>query len=114
MGHLSCRHLTKLDTAVATGKLEGPKVWDPLLKILWERGMAHEQSYVKHLEQAGFEVARIDGAGIETKQVDDTIEGMRAGVEIIVQGCDASSSEISLFEMISCVILPAKSRFSRF
>ena len=86
MGHLSCRHLTKLDTAVATGKLEGPKVWDPLLQILWERGMAHEQSYIEHLEQAGLEVARIDGAGIETKQVNDTIDAMRAGTQIIVQG----------------------------
>jgi hypothetical protein len=31
--------------------------------ILWERGLAHEQSYIEHLEGAGFEVVRIDLGG---------------------------------------------------
>ena len=43
VGHLNCRHLTGLDIAVATGALKKPKVWDPLLEILWERGARHEQ-----------------------------------------------------------------------
>src|SRR5258708_5354446 len=86
VGHLSCRHLTQLDLAVAVGKAKAPKYWDPLLQILWERGLTHEQNYVEHLEQVGFEVARIEGVGIETKQLNDTLEAMRAGVSIIVQG----------------------------
>jgi uncharacterized protein len=86
VGHLSCRHLTQLDKAVTTGTLEAPKVWDPLLEVLWERGLAHEKSYVEHLEKAGFETIRIDGGGIETKQVDDTLRAMRSGIQVIVQG----------------------------
>jgi len=38
VGYLNCRHLTGLDRAVAEGVLAKPKVWDPLLQILWERG----------------------------------------------------------------------------
>jgi predicted RecB family nuclease len=85
VGHLNCRHLTQLDLAVARGKAAAPKIWDPLLQILWERGLKHERNYVEHLEKAGFGVARIEGVGIETKQLNDTLEAMRAGVSIIVQ-----------------------------
>lgn len=49
VGHLNCRHLTALDRAVAEGALAKPKVWDPLLKIISERGSAHER---KRLEGA--------------------------------------------------------------
>ena len=45
IGHLSCRHLTKLDAAVARGQLEAPKSYDPFLEILWQRGAAHERAY---------------------------------------------------------------------
>src|SRR6266851_204162 len=86
VGHLSCRHLTQLDLAVATRKLQPPKVWDdPLLQLLWERGLAHERSYVEHLEQQGVQVARVEGVGIEQKQLKDTADAMRAGVPVIVQ-----------------------------
>jgi predicted RecB family nuclease len=86
IGHLGCRHLTQLDLAVATGKEKAPKIWDPLLELLWERGLAHERSYIEHLDASGFKIARIDGFGIEPKQLKDTGDAMRAGVPIIVQG----------------------------
>src|ERR1700704_534492 len=84
--HLGCPHLTQLALAVATGKEKAPKIWDPLLELLWERGLAHERSYIEHLDASGFKIARIDGFGIEPKQLKDTADAMRAGVPIIVQG----------------------------
>ena len=60
VGHLNCHHLLGLDRAVAEGALPKPKVWDPLLEILSERGMAHEQSYLEHLTKAGLDVVRIN------------------------------------------------------
>jgi hypothetical protein len=36
--------------------LSKPKVWDPLLQILAERGAAHEHSYIEHLTTAGLGV----------------------------------------------------------
>jgi hypothetical protein len=44
--------------------LPKPKVWDPLLQILWERGAAHEQSYLEHLNGMGLDVVRIDGIDV--------------------------------------------------
>ena len=86
VGHLNCRHLTGLDIAVATGALEKPKVWDPLLQLLWERGARHEQAFVEHLKSQGFSVTVIDGIGVDDEAVARTRDAMIAGDEIIVQG----------------------------
>lgn len=86
VGHLNCRHLTGLDRAVAEGALAKPKVWDPLLQILSERGSAHEQAYIEHLQAAGYQVARIDGVEVTDAAVADTIAAMQSGMQVIVQG----------------------------
>jgi len=91
VGHLNCRHLTALDRSVADGTLAKPQVWDPLLKILSERGTAHEQAYIEHLEAGGFTVTRIDGVEVNDKAVADTRAAMVAGSPVIVQAalsCD--------------------------
>jgi uncharacterized protein len=41
-GHLNCRHLTALDLEVAKGTRPKPKVWEPMLELLAERGALHE------------------------------------------------------------------------
>src|SRR2546421_12050908 len=87
VGHVACNHLTALDAAVARGELHRPRFWDPLLQALFDRGLAHERQYVEHLRHAGYEVVEIDGPGkIDQARIDKTIEGMRAGVGVIVQG----------------------------
>ena len=86
VGYLNCRHLTGLDRAVAEGALAKPKVWDPLLEILAERGAAHEQSYVEHLTRAGLDVVRIDGVEVTNEAVAETLAAMQRGVPVIVQG----------------------------
>src|SRR5438105_11978340 len=87
VGHVDCHHLTALDAAVARGELEKPRFWDPLLQALFDRGLTHERAYVEHLRQTGREVVEIEGpAGIDQARVDKTIEAMRAGAAVIVQG----------------------------
>ncbi|CFX30143.1 conserved protein of unknown function [Candidatus Filomicrobium marinum] len=86
VGHLNCRHLTSLDRSVAEGTLAKPKVWDPLLMVLAERGTKHEQSYIDHLEASGIEVVRIDGVDVYDKAVTETLDAMRAGAQVIAQG----------------------------
>jgi hypothetical protein len=51
-GHCHCRYLTALDLEVATGARPKPKVWDPVLELLAERGALYEASYVEHLRAA--------------------------------------------------------------
>jgi hypothetical protein len=38
VGHLDCHHLTALDAAVARGSITKPRIWDPVLQTLVERG----------------------------------------------------------------------------
>lgn len=85
VGHLNCHHLTALDRAVAEGVLSKPKVWDPLLQILSERGAAHEQSYVEHLTVAGLDIVRIDGIDVTATAVAETRSAMQRGAPVIVQ-----------------------------
>jgi predicted RecB family nuclease len=86
VGYLHCRHLNALERAVVEGALAPPKVWDPLLQILAERGSAHEQNYLEHLTKAGLDVVRIDGFDISGQSVTETLAAMRRGVPVIAQG----------------------------
>ena len=86
VGYLNCRHLSNLDRAVAEGTLTKPEVWDPLLQILWERGSIHEQNYIAHLEQVGLDIVHVDGFDVTDEAVNGTLEAMRQGIKVIVQG----------------------------
>src|SRR5258708_6869769 len=86
VGHLDCHHLTALDAAVARGTLSKPKIWDPVLQALVERGIAHERQYVDTLKQSGLSVVEIAGGGINTTQAQQTLEAMRSSADVIVQG----------------------------
>ena len=85
---LSCRHLTALDLAVAHRTREKPhRPEDPLLELLWQRGMDHEKAYVDSLRRDGREV--LDLNGIPRNQADEaiaqTLDAIRAGKDVIVQ-----------------------------
>jgi len=86
VGHLDCRHLTALDAAVAGGSMQKPRIWDSVLEALVARGRAHEQEYVEHLQQQGIEVVAIEGGGVTSIQVEQTLAVMRTGADVIVQG----------------------------
>jgi uncharacterized protein len=86
VGHLNCRYLTSLDLAVANGKLAKPLIRDPVLELLAQRGALHEEAYVEHLKTNGFSATVIDGVGVDSSAVAKTLEAMKAGAQIIVQG----------------------------
>src|ERR1700722_7944794 len=86
VGHLDCHHLTALDAAVASGTATRPKIWDPVLETLAERGRAHERQYVEKLKESGLAVVEIEGGGISAPLVAQTLEAMRAGAAVIYQG----------------------------
>ena len=85
VGYLNCHHLAALDRAVADGALLKPKVWDPLLQILSERGAAHERDYIEHLTKAGLDVVYIDGIEVTTTAVAETRGAMQRGIPVIAQ-----------------------------
>jgi len=85
VGHLNCNHLTELDLSVASGNLKKPHVWDPLLEILRERGDRHEQEFVQHLRDQGFNTVTIDGVDITDDAVALTNNAMAEGTDVIIQ-----------------------------
>ena len=84
-GHLNCRHLTALDLEVARGTRPKPHVWDPVLELLAERGALHEASYVDHLRAGDLGIVHVNGTGVDSASVSETLDAMRAGTAIIVQ-----------------------------
>jgi predicted RecB family nuclease len=85
VGYLNCNHLSALDIDVVNGAREKPQHYDPLLELLKERGNKHEQAYLDHLKQSGFDYVCIDGVDISDASVKATIEAMQRGCQIIVQ-----------------------------
>jgi hypothetical protein len=107
VGHLNCGHLTGLDLAFAKGALERPRVWDPLLDILWERGARHEQGFVDHLKANGFAVTVIEGVGIDADAVARTRAAMADGAQIIVQGAFQTNRWVGRTDVLRRVEKPS-------
>jgi predicted RecB family nuclease len=107
VGYLNCHHLSALERAVAEGAVKKPHVWDPLLKILWERGSIHEQNYVEHLTKAGLEVVRIDGFDVSPEAVAATIAAMRRGAQIIAQGALSHRGWVGRADILRRIEVPS-------
>ncbi|MGY4169895.1 TM0106 family RecB-like putative nuclease [Bradyrhizobium sp. USDA 4529] len=86
VGHLNCRYLTELDLKVANGELAKPKIWDPVLETLAERGAQHELGFIEHIKTAGFSVTVVDGVGGDVPALTATRQAMERGDAVIVQG----------------------------
>ncbi len=106
VGFLNCRYLSYLDLAVVEGARSEPDAWDPMLKLLWERGSAHEAEYVAHLMQAGLDVARIDPADPAGGEA-QTLAAMKAGASIIVQGSFSYGGWIGRPDILRRVEVPS-------
>ena len=107
VGYLNCQHLSGLDRAVAEGTLEKPKVWDPLLEILWERGSIHERKYVEHLTKTGLEIVAIDGVDVTDDAVAQTLTAMKSGAQAIVQGALSHEAWSGRADILRRVKLPS-------
>ena len=83
---LSCRHRTALDMAVALGDRKRPFVHDPLLEILWERGIEHERRYVESLRAEHQTVTDLTSIFDHPERLEATLEEMRKGTAVIIQG----------------------------
>jgi uncharacterized protein len=84
---LSCRHLTALDMAAALSKRKRPHFDDPLLQILFDRGLEHERQYVVSLQAQGLKIVALAPDNKDRDAaVAQTLDAMRSGVDVIVQG----------------------------
>lgn len=79
--HLGCKHLTELERDVVLKKRKRPGFTNASLAALAERGLAHEKAYVKYLRSQNKNVVELE----EHASVQQTLELMRAGADVIVQ-----------------------------
>ncbi|MEH2626307.1 putative RecB family nuclease [Bradyrhizobium sp. AZCC 1719] len=108
VGHLNCTYLTELDLKVARGELKRPKIWDPVLETLAERGAAHEQAFIDHLKTLGMAVTVIDGFGLDPKSISATLEAMSRGDAVIVQGALQSGTWNGRADVLRRVDTPSR------
>ncbi|WP_338053298.1 TM0106 family RecB-like putative nuclease [Rhodomicrobium udaipurense] len=107
VGHLNCGHLTALDIQVTNGTLAKPIHWDPLLEILRERGFRHEQAFIDHLKASGLDAVTIEGVDNSDTSVNATLDAMKGGREIIIQGSLRSGRWAGRADILRRVSMPS-------
>jgi predicted RecB family nuclease len=107
VGHLNCRHLTQLERQVAQGTAAPPRIWDPALAALWERGQAHEDSYIEHLVAQGLTLLKVPGVDITTEAVALTHAAMREGRDAIVQAALQSGAWVGRVDVLLRTAAPS-------
>src|SRR5688500_8450478 len=81
---IGCRHLTVLERPAAHKLAKRPFFEDPMREILRERGLAHEQEYVRRLARSGNGVVEITRSS--STALDETLAAMGDGADVTVQG----------------------------
>ena len=85
VGFLYCGHLTELSLATVRGVLTKPTADDPDLDVVQRRGLEHEARYLFRIEADGREVAQIDTTTTLAEQVEETLDRLRSGPQVIYQ-----------------------------
>ena len=98
---LGCGHRTGLDLAVAFGAIPAPPpVLDAALRLLQERGSAHEQAYIEHLRDQGLEVIEIPTEAPKDARVARTLEALKSGPDVIYQGAFAGKGWVGFADVL--------------
>ncbi|MGE5761971.1 MAG: TM0106 family RecB-like putative nuclease, partial [Gemmatimonadota bacterium] len=92
---LACRHLTLLSRRTALGGPKPRQFDDPGLDVLQKRGLEHEQKFLARLrEDGGRQIADLSAFHDEPyglqryeRHAKATLEAMRAGADVVYQGC---------------------------
>jgi predicted RecB family nuclease len=83
---LGCHHRTALDMEAAAGARIRPHFYDPLLELLYARGLEHEKAYVTSLIASGRDVTDLSHLIHRPSAVTATTSAMHDGADVIVQG----------------------------
>ena len=82
--HLSCRHLTTLDLRLAKGEIAEPSWENPHLRVLQQRGLEHEKTYIESLCSKGLAIVDLSNE-VEEMAGEATWAAMKSGAQAIVQ-----------------------------
>ena len=83
--YLACEHLTSLSLQVARGDLPEPPPPGDQAQLVFRKGLEHEEAYLERLRADGLSVAAVEFDGDWPKARGETLEAMRAGVDVVYQ-----------------------------
>jgi predicted RecB family nuclease len=85
-GFTACRHLTRLDMAVAHGLVKRPHHSTLGLEALAQRGIDHERRILDEFVASGWEIVDLSAGNDQATQATETVEALRRGADVIYQG----------------------------
>ena len=109
--HLACRHLTQLNLAAVHGTLDPPEYHDPLLLVLKQRGIEHENAYTEHLQAQGEQITDLshsDDDDDPSSAYERTQEAMRQRKPNILQATLSLEGWQGRADLLQLVNRPSK------
>lgn len=106
--HLACRHLTALDLSVALGAREAPGWQSPDRWVLQQRGLAHENSYLRHLQSQGLSVTSLRDIEADERAGEEGMLAMERGDDVIAQATLANGRWFGRADVLRRVALPSR------
>src|SRR5580704_13775302 len=106
--HLACHHLTSLDLAIAIGERAAPKWKSPDAAVLQQRGMEHEEAYLKHLEASGLAIANLREIDSDGQAFAETCAAMEKGIAVIAQATLANGRWFGKSDVLRRVERPSR------
>jgi uncharacterized protein len=106
--HLACRHLTALDLSVAVGERPKPAWNSPDAWVLQQRGIAHENAYIQHLESQGLSVVNLRDVHSDERAVAETNAALRDGPDIILQAALSAGNWFGRADVLRRVAAPSQ------
>lgn len=105
---LGCEHRTYLDLLDRRGELQAERR-PPRMQLLFERGDRHEADVVDGLTDEGHDVLSLDTPDRSpSERAQSTVEAMRAGREIIHQGCFSRDGRVGYPDFLIRVDEPSE------
>jgi len=108
INYLECEHLTALDLINLDTPLPGVEP-DEQVKLIQDKGFAHEEAYLTDLQAEGVAVVDVKAAnqGIAAA-VASTREAMQAGAPVVYQACFESENFIGYVDFLRRVEVPSE------
>ena len=113
-GFLACPHLTTLNQARALGGPKPPVFDDPGVEVLRQRGHEHEAQILQDYRDQRLDVRELDEptwedgwAGGWAPLAEETLDLMRAGVDVICQACLFDGTWLGRPDFLLKVSLPS-------
>jgi uncharacterized protein len=97
---LACRHLTRLDAAVAKGLVAKPHLKDVGFEQLVKRGEDHERGVLAGFRAKGWDIREIP-SGNDDEAVQQTLVALDAGVEVVYQGALRDGDRFGLPDLVA-------------